>query len=39
MLITHKEHANELLTFLKETSAPFPTKMPAQESVVREPMG
>lgn len=23
MLIAHKEHANELLTFLKETSAPF----------------
>lgn len=27
MLITHKKHANELLTFLKETSAPFSAKM------------
>lgn len=24
----HKEHANELLTFLKETSARFPAKLP-----------
>lgn len=28
MLITHKEHANELLTFLKETSALSPAKTP-----------
>lgn len=26
MLITQKKHANKLLTFLKETSVPFPAK-------------
>lgn len=28
MLITPKKHANELLTFLKETSAPFQQRHP-----------